>query len=452
MDKLKLIYKSFVMMFSEVIWIYYVIVLFTSVEWNQAAFFDITWFVIAGILGYVLNLILLNIRYHMLGFVVNIVAIGFIVIQNWKNIVPEEAWSLGLAVSIGAGIIFVRSARLVKQQPTRQELLRRFEGNIIYYIIFALSFSVNNWNNVVFHILFIFGIISSLMTMILTLQGFEESEDNRNIKVIKVGQSTWFAGLASILLAVIPLITLILLLPSVNKSIYFLVVSLWEKIKWIGAKLLHFLHWIMSLFPESEINGTIPDNPPQQIKMPAEGIEERFTSLPSALIITIIAILFILAAIWVITKIVKKSNEVMKIRPQQIIIRKESLWLKLKRKLTLYLQILKTKFYMSFSYFYIHPVYWYYNKLLKWGNKNGFPKTSVETSKEYINRIIKYIPESKNIFTQEEKVYNLAELLMNLNNEYQGVYYGMNLKKINETEYKILINYLKGITIRDTIL
>ena len=50
MQMIKKLYLSFIMMFSEIIWIYYAIVMFTSVEWEQSAFFYFFLFLVAGII------------------------------------------------------------------------------------------------------------------------------------------------------------------------------------------------------------------------------------------------------------------------------------------------------------------------------------------------------------------------------------------------------------------
>ena len=191
MEQIKIVFKSFIMMFSESIWMYYLIVMFTSVEWNQPIFFDCTWWIVSGALGYTLNALLANKKSHVLLFSANLSVLVFIIIQNWRNVVPQGSWIFGLAVSVGLSVVFIRSSRLITRLPTRYEILRRFEGNVIYYIVFAVVFAVNKWNNEIFHLFFIFAIFSSLIGMILTLQGHEETEGDQKTKIMKVGQSGW---------------------------------------------------------------------------------------------------------------------------------------------------------------------------------------------------------------------------------------------------------------------
>ncbi|AKL95983.1 hypothetical protein CACET_c25380 [Clostridium aceticum] len=447
MHHLKNMCKSFIMMFSEIIWIYYAIVLFTSVEWRQAAFFDLRWFIVAGITGYVFNRLVAKSRNHVFLFLGNILAIGFMIVQNWKTVVPEGSWGFGLAVSIGLTLIFARSARLTQKQPTRLEMLRRFEGNIIYYIVFALVFTGNNWRDNTFHLFFIVAIGGSLIGMILTLQSLEDGEGSGKVKVMKVGESGWFAGVVGFLLICIPLFSLILLLPSVNRGLYTLAAGVWERGKWIALKISSFLNWFFSLFPDSETE-TIPTPPPQQTIIPSEVIEEPLVSLPYMWMIGGAILLLAVAAIWFFTRALINRQLPKAMKPRQMMIIKESWWINFKRNIKAYLKHLKLKWCMYFPYFYHHPIYWRYHQVLRWGEKNGLSKAKSETSQEYMKKVSKAIPEKEKNFCHEGKSYDLSELFTQLNRDYQAIYYGMNVEIPDKIEYKFLIHHLQRISLK----
>ncbi len=442
MDRFKDIYKSFVMIFSEMIWIYYVIVLFTSVEWNQPAFFDLTWLIISGITGYVLNLLLLKSNNHVFLFSANMLVIVFFVIQNWKSSVPQGTWGFGLAVSIGTIFIFLRSARLTRHLPTRQEILRRFEGNVIYYIIFTSVFTMKEWTNQTFHIFFIFAIASSLIGMLLTLQNHEDNESNQNVKIIKAGKSGWFTGVMTVFLICIPVFSLVLLLPSVNKGLYSLGTGLWKMLKWSGLQIGLFFKWLFSLLPEPEV-GEMPAAPPGQKMIPSEILEETTHAFPVRWVITGIAIIITVIAVWHISRLRKIRLTNTWGTPRRIVVSRESKWPNIKEKIKDYFNILKLKWRMNFIRFYKHPIYWYYRQVLKWGKKNDILKKKTETSKEYIEKVINHIPEKERSISYNGRDYKVPELLIRLSKDYQATYYGLCPEMSGEGEYKLLIDYLK---------
>ena len=444
MERVKDIYKSFIMMFSEIIWIYYAIVMFTSIEWDQPVFFDLTWLVVSGVMGYILNALLAKRNNHALLFAGNLLVIGLIIVQNWRNVVPEGAWVFGLWLSIGLSFIFIRSARLVHQKPTRPEILHRFEANVILYIIFALVFTVRDWSNETFHLSFIFAIVSSLTGMILTLHNHADAEGGQKIQVMKVGQSGWFAGVATALLVSIPLFSLILLLPAVNRTLYSLGMGVWEGLKWLALKIVSFLVWLAGLLPEPEKTGENRHSVPEQPTIPPGAGEETFVSFPYVWIMAGIAILLIVIAIWVVSKLIKNRQITRSMLPKHIMVTKESWWANFKRNLNSYFKCLKLRWRMRFPYYYYQPIYWYYHQVLRWGKKNGFPKEKWETSREYVQRIIDHIPAGENSLSCKGQNYRLPELLKRLNRDYQATYYGPKAQISGATEYKLLIKLLRS--------
>lgn len=433
--------KTFIVLFSEVIWIYYCLVLFTSIESNQLAFFDITWWIVAAIIGYAFNLVAGKLSIRLLQVIGNIVFLVFLIIQNWRAVNPEDTLFFGFVVSIAVSFVYIRSTSLLSHPPKRLNILQRFEGNIIFYIIFAVPFTVNQWINETFHLLFIFAIFLSLMGMILTLNS--EEQGNNHLEVRKVGQSSWFTGVFSALLVSISLISLLLLLSPVHRGLYAIIMSFWGGVKYLGRILLHFFNWLFSLFPTAEMDGTLPEMEPGQPIVAPENMEEMLVTAPSWLLWVVGLILFA-CAIWFLSKLMKIRRTGLAMEAKNLIIIKNSWWKNIRKKWIAYLEFLILKWRIRFSRFYHHSIYWYYHKVQRWGMKNGIPHNKHETSREYIMKLIKQIPETENVFTYNNKNYRISDLLINLNEDYQATYYGTKADASTE-EYKLLLNYLKNI-------
>ncbi|HHV64192.1 MAG TPA: DUF4129 domain-containing protein [Peptococcaceae bacterium] len=445
MRRAKEFFKRFLMMLSEIIWIYYVIVLFTSVKWNHLFYFDPVCFMAAGVMGCVWNFILRKSNNQILLFTGNILALGILVFLNWLSIVPGGKWVFGIAVSIGLGIIFLRSARLAFRPPLRLEILQHFEVNIVLYLLFALVFTAKEWINGIFHFLFILAILSSLLGMILSLDTHEEYDRNQQIKVLKVGKAGWLAGAASVFFLFIPILTLVFLLPSVQKTLFALVLGFWEGIKWSFQQINKFLMWLASLWPEQE-TGSLSGLPGQSLNLPKR-MEETVTLVPSKWLITGLIILAFGFAVWILTTLVTRIQRPQTIKPKSITITKQDWWAVFKKKIKFFWYSLSLKWRRSIPYFYYQPVYWYYHQLLKWGEKNGIPKAKSETSREYVQRLIACLPETVSGLNINGCNLTVSEALVSLNHDYQAAYYGQahnNAFKAAESDYKFLIKYLRA--------
>ena len=98
-----------------------------------------------------------------------------------------------------------------------------------------------------------------------------------------------------------------------------------------------------------------------------------------------------------------------------------------------------------FPYYYDNLIYWYYHKLLRWGKKNGIARLKTETSKEYVKKVIEHITKEDRNFIYKGENYDLSELIRKLNKDYQAAFFGSEIGKFEKTEYKLLLNKLKGI-------
>ena len=116
--------------------------MFTSIEMDKAVFVNAIWWLVAGILGYVFNMIFAG-RVHYLVLVGgNVLLLGLIIIQNMKSVV-EGSWVFGLVLGIAVSFIFIRSGSFVYREPTRLQILHRFEGNIVVVCFSCYRFHIS---------------------------------------------------------------------------------------------------------------------------------------------------------------------------------------------------------------------------------------------------------------------------------------------------------------------
>ena len=448
MHRIRHVYLSFVIVFSELIWSYYTIALFTSIEWNKPAFFDLKWFFMAMLSGYILNILLTNMKKHGLIFLVNTLTMAILIIQNWRSTVPSGHLGFGIAVSMGIFLVFLRSLVSIYSFPTRIKLLQHFEINIILYIIFAAIFTYHDYAYGIFHIFFILAILNSLLGIVITLQNIEMSEKVKGVKVVKVGHSAWFTGIAIGLFIIIPLLSLIFLLPSISEGLHSIIIGLWNGLKNIGLLIGKLIYWIFSLLPEPQI-APLPDMPGQQGPIVSEKVAGNFIPLPYVWFLGALAILSVLIALWVLSKIMLEKRPINRIKTQDIMISHKS-WIKiLLKRLIGYLKGLKLKFMLLFPRYYINPIYWYYRQVLNWGKKNKIPKNPWETSKEYFIKVIAKFPQDKKSFAFRNNIYDFEKLMVKLNEDYQASYYGNKnyICKKSIPEYEILIDYMRQVKI-----
>ncbi|WP_078428034.1 hypothetical protein [Alkalihalobacterium alkalinitrilicum] len=446
MEQIKQTYKSFIVLFTEGLWIYYTIVLFTNLEWNTSVSFNITWWVVAGLTAYILNWILAGRSHLILLFGLNLITLSFIVWQNWTSVVPTDSWGFGLAVSIAIILIYLRSGAYIYRQSTRFEMLRHFEGNIVLYVFYAMVFSYNEWGNETIHYLFIGAIIISLMGMILTLQNHEVDEGNSSTVIRKVGHSSCFIGVVTALLIFIPLLSLVLLLSPVYRTLYTVVMNVWEGVKWLVSLVWTFFHWLISLIPYEDIGGTLPEIAPDETPITPEEAEEVVFSLPPPWLIAIIVVIFVAVAIWLLARVLKNKRLPTAAKANKMVIYKDS-WLEnIVKKLKAFLLHLKMKWRERFPYFYYHSVYWYYYQVRKWAKKNGIHKLKTETSQEFMMKIIDRISEKENELGTKED-YRIKDLLMKLNQDYQATYYG-GKNDVTDKQYKQIIDHLNKLQMK----
>lgn len=430
--------RSFIIIFSESIWIYYAIAFFTSVELDRAVFVPATWWLIAGITGYVFNRLLAG-RVHYLFLVSgNILLLTWILVQNMKS-VGEGTWVLGLVLSIAVSFVFIRSGSFVYREPTRMQILSRFEGNIILYALFALVFTVKGWGDGQFHIVFLFATFISLMGMALTLQKHVQDKGNGHIEVQRVGQSGWFTAVISMLLVGVTLVCTLLFLPSIREMLLTVGTNGFELLKRLGKMLMDLIAWLFSLFPPPELEGTPPEMEPGAPMIPDEMDEEVMLKIPIEWLIGIGGALVIIVLLIVFTRFLKQWQPPKPKKRLQIRTRKESWWANFWKQMKVYVKQFIMKWKSMFPRFYKQNVYWYYTQVEKWGRKNGVSRLRSETSGEYIERIIKHLV--------GEDTSTIESLLHKINRDYQAAYYGKK-RGHSESDYQVLLKELKSLELQ----
>lgn len=440
--------KAFIAIFSEAIWIYFAIVLFTGVEWGDPLFFPVTWWVIAGVLGYTLQLIF-SIRpvHYLINIVSSIIVCSFIIVYNWLAAVPEGFITFGICLTVAVGFIFTRSSIFFYKEPRREQMLHRFEGNIIFYIVFALIFLFNPWDVEVsfipFHIVFLVAILLSLFGMILTLHTLDEENEDIDMDIYRVGQSRSFLTVISLILLLVVVVSLTLFMPSVRNVLYVAANSGLEGLKWVYQSITNLMAWLAQLMTTSEDGGNLPEPIPEE---PIQGdmeMEEPTFSLPLPWIFGSAAFVAIIVALWFIAKFLKDWNPQKKIRPKAKTSFKGIDIKTILGKVGRFISELQIRFKAKFLRYYDQPVYYYFYRLEKWGSKNGLKRKTTETAQEFTERAIE-------ILTSQDKRINASEMpilvkgLRKISYDYQAASFG-GVKQSAEKEYKQLLEQLKSI-------
>lgn len=307
--------KSAIVLLSEAIWIYFVIALFASVEWDQAIFVPALWWLIAGIAGYTVNRLIGGKLHYIFVLLINIIAVTFIVIQNWMLAVPEGSWFFGIVLSLAVGFVYVRGASFVYKETTRMQMMQRFEFNIFIYLFLMFIFSANNWTNELFHVVFFSAIFGSLAGMILTLDSTEAPEEDERVEVRKVGDPRGFITVISVVFLSVIVVAALLFMPYVREKLQQFTLAGMNGVFWVFRQIGNFFAWIFSLFELPEQEGTPPEMAPQEQIAIDEVQEETVLSLPVEWIITIAAALICIVLLFIFGRFLKNRQPIRRPRP-----------------------------------------------------------------------------------------------------------------------------------------
>ncbi|MCM3716241.1 hypothetical protein [Halalkalibacter oceani] len=434
--------KSLIVLLSEAVWIYYLIVLFTSIEWGSVASFQVSWWLGAAILGYAMTKGLAGRVHYIAVIAIQLPLLLFILWQNWLAAVPQGGWVLGISLSLALLFLYVRSGSFVFFEPKRAHMLRRFEGNIIFYVMFAWIFTYNGWATETFHLLFLASIFLSLLGMVTTLQSDTQSA-GQEVEVRTVGQSRWFHGVLSLFVLSITLLCFVLFLPIIRNGLYALALTGWGWLTAAGALALKWLHWLLSLLPGETGGEMLLAENNEMPLLPEEAMEEAPFNIPIHWIVIGLGSVVAILALIVVARFLKGWQPPKGIKPRKLRVTRISLWSRLLSSLQALGRRLKRRWRAGIRRYYLHSVYWTYAKVHKWGRKNGLKRQKVETAKDYIDRIISRLTEDQKGESDAERreQAELQSMLRQLYQEYDAVYYGG--EKIGtETDYAPLLNML----------
>ena len=435
--------RSFIILFSEAIWVYYGIALLTSIEMDKAVFVNAIWWLVAGIVGYAFNMIFAGRVHYLVLIGGNVLLLGLIIIQNMKS-VSEASWVFGLVLGIAVSFIFIRSGSFVYREPKRLQILNRFEGNILSYAFLAFVFTTNGWGDERFHFVFLFATFISLIGMTLTLQNQGQDEGHGEIEVQRVGHSGWFTAVVSILLIIGTLVCALLFLPFIREAIYKVAMNGVGLLKWLTNNILEFIAWLFSLFPDSKTGRNLPEITAEELIMPEEKNGEVMFVFPLEWFAGILGVIVLVIGFIVLTKFLKQWQPPKPKKRQQVVIVKGSWWISFQKVMKAFFKWLAMKWRYMFPRYYKQTVYWYYNQVEKWGKKNGFRRLRSETSAEYVEKVINYLAVEKNASKVEINYDHLSSLLRKISQDYQATYYGKK-RKTSESDYQLLLKELKGL-------
>ena len=436
--------QSAIMLGSETAWVYYIIFLFTSAERNQATSYPVIGLLLAGIIGYSINNLLISRFSQQVIFTMNAMVLILLLFYHRTNILTDSTTGLLVAVSIGMAGLYMQGARLVLQAPRRRDVLVHFEGNLVLYTVLAATFSVNEWPASWFHLIFLSAIISSLLSMVLTLHYQTETEENTTVKTIRVGNSGWFLWSISSIFIVIPLLAAFLLVPGVNQSFRSGGLQLWRLITGLGQTMLSILIWLMSLIPHSP-EGELLEGSPQASPEPTSLDEILNVHIPILEIGAGLILAAALAILWMLSRKISLKNVKKPHSHQAMPVERDSLW---KRSLAFFhsrLERLLRKIRLQFRFNYRHPAFWYFQKVQEWGRKNKIHRKPAETSSEFLRRLASTIPEKDSTFNLHDIEYNLKDSLEMLEKDFQEAYYGMKEEtgEISDQQYDAMLKKLK---------
>lgn len=424
--------NKWIVAFSEVLWLYYGILLFASVEFGYEVKLPIIWWALAVIASYALNIGLWrtkNIAFIVVG---NVGMISFILYQNWLVTMKEGSLFLVLFVSLALLFLYGRGISFIFKAPTRKAMLHRFEGNVIFYALFALVFLPNGWGSHVFHLSYWSAIALSLIGMLLSLEnGQEEKQDH--VDVYKVGQVRAFVTVMSALFFGVIVISSSLLMPNVREMLVDLGTRGFQLIIAIAHRFFQMLASVIALFPSQDAEGELRVPPPSE-SVPSRVSEEMggFTFPVEWLIVGAIAIVFLLTFVFFVR--MWQSWRSITLKEKRTFLVTKTPWHALAVKsIITFIKKWKRYWRMRFIRYYKHPVYWYYVQVERWGRKNGMKRLPTETVNEYLRKVEHVIDCDEN--------KEIIPLLRQLSIDYEAVYYGN--VSIDVDEYRHLLKRLK---------
>jgi len=428
--------RSLIVLFCEAIWIYFVLMLFLSAEYDEAIFVNAFWWVVAGLAGYGLNRLIAAKVNYVFSIVINGLVVAFFIVKNWQVGVPEGALVAGVFISVAVFYVYVRGASLVYKAPTRMHMLQRFEFTIFIYIALLLLFSFRNWDTELFHLLFLGAIFATLFGLILSLDAHEDAGTKRGVHILKVGNPRGLLGvIISLFIAVIALCA-ILFLPVVRDKLQHYAFAGIGAVMWALRQIGSFIEWLLGKADMSESGEPAPEMEIEEGLAMEEMAEEVGLSLPVEWIVGGLGLIALIIIVLIFGRFLKHWKPDIRVEEKGPKAEKAG-WKSFMawcRKLVARTAVF---FRTKFARFYKKKLYWHFMQVERWGAKKGFVRNASDTPKEYVDRIIAALCEMDIEAEEREK---MAAGLRTLKRDYVAAYYG---KKEPDVDYSELIQALK---------
>ncbi|MBP1934157.1 hypothetical protein [Ammoniphilus resinae] len=423
--------KTVIALYSEALWLYFGLAIFAKIQWEVSSLPDALTWILACILGYLSQRTVgrwisdVRIRYALSAII--LAALG---VFSWSEWIPfGRGYSLACLLIIV--FLFLRGSFYVEKEPTRAQMLLRFEGNILWYSVFALLLQVNPNLQSVIHVPFLLAILISLSGMVLTLYPEENKEENVQVRI--VGKASGFPGVMIGIVGLGGLMTLFALLPPIRSAIVSFLQGIGVGAVQVGKMLFQFLNWLLSLIPISEEGAPLPmDEPKTPLEFKGGGMEGT-AEFPVFWVVVGLAAIALVLALWFLARKrparVKVNRRMTKIHFG----RSRSFWTQLWQSILGFFAKLVRAWRKRFPQFYAYRIYWYFHLLQKWGQKKGMGRLPTESPRDYVKKIVEEYP----VPTE------LKESMFQLGDDFAATFY-TDGRKVSDRDFSQLMVFLKG--------
>lgn len=376
--------RSGIVLFCESVWLYYVLYFLVSIPWGLEFSPQIIVWLMPAILSYGVNYLLASRNTTLFWlFLINAgLLVGFL-FPHW-TVIYKGHLAYTLVLSVAISYLYLRSSMFVNKEPSRLQIILRFEGNIIYYTLFILFMYTQATIPVHAHIFFFLSILLSLIGLILSLAGEEE----KYVETHAVGKAGFLPILMMGILLTGILFSILLLLPAVRQGLWSLSTSIWSAVTWLVSVIHKLMIWFFSLLPEPE---------PGKQPLPETGatfdIPQEFSQMQGELplfgLLAVLAILFILLMLWLSSYFLSHWKRTARPKDfRRTRLARTPFWKIVWLFLVHLVKRLKQNWKRRFPHFFKLPIYWYFYQLTRWAKKQGIVRTDVETPQEFIIRLL----------------------------------------------------------------
>jgi|GEM_PF-3264847 len=422
--------KTVIALYSEALWLYFGLAIFAKIQWEVTPLPDAKTWILACVLGYLSQKIAgrwisdVRIRYALSAIILAVLGVF-----SWREWIPfGRGYSLACLLTIV--FLFLRSSYYVEKEPTRAQMLLRFEGNILWYSVFVLLLQVNPNLQSVIHLPFLFAILISLTGMVLTLYPEENKDENVQVKI--VGKASGFPGVMIGIFGLGGVLTLFTLLPPVRSAIIALFEGIGAGAVQVGKLLFQFLNWLLSLIPVSEEGSPIPMNEPGAPLEFKGGGMEGTAEFPIFWVVVGLAAIALVLALWFLARKrpprLKLDRRITRIH----IGRSQSVWTQVWQSILSFIAKLVRSWRKRFPQFYVYRIYWYFHLLQKWGEKKGLGRLPTESPRDFVKKIVEQYPVPA----------ELRESMFQLGDDFAATFYTGG-RQVTERDFTLLIGYLK---------